>query len=152
MFNKFNHSKPESEYQLEYFNAIGLLFKNQLILNKNNKLVEFNIEEIKSIYFKKDRELHQNYLIFLIACSLFAFSIFFNNKEVLFQRIGIVMAIGILLYALLKRTYKYKIVLFTHYSHIFSIPVNVQDKEDASELIARTKRKVRTNKNYMQAS
>jgi membrane-bound metal-dependent hydrolase YbcI (DUF457 family) len=152
MFNNFNLSNPESEYQLEYYNSIGLLFSDQLILNKNNKLVEFNIQEIKSIYFKKERELTQNYLIFIIACSLFAFSIYFNNKEVLFQKTGIIMAVGILLYALVKRTYTYNIVLFTHYSHLFSIPVNYQDKDDACELIAKTTHKVRTNKNYMQAS
>ncbi len=152
MFNNYTLTNPEAEYHLEYYNTIGLLFNDQLILNKNNKLLEFNIQDIKSIYFKKERELTQNYLIFIIACSLFAFSIYFNNKEILVQKIGIIIAFGILLYAFVKRTYTYNIVLFTQYSHLFSIPINDQDKDDACELIAKIKNKVRTNKNFMQAS
>lgn len=152
MFNKITLSKEETDFQLEYYNSIGLLFRNQLFLNKNNKVVEFTIPEIKSIYFKKERDLNQNYIIFIIACALFTFSLYFITQDVMQQKIGILLSAAIVLYALLKKTYSYSIVLFTNYSHIFSIPVNPQDKEDACELIARTKRKVRTNKKYMQAS
>jgi len=152
MFQNLHLSKPESDYQLEYYNAIGLLFSDHLILNKDNKLIEFNIDEIKSISFQKERELNQNYLILLLGGALLTFSYYFTVKEILFQKIGILLAVSILLYALLKRSYAYKIVLFTQYSHLFSIPVNDQDKEDACELITKTTLKVRTHKKYMQAS
>jgi hypothetical protein len=152
MFNKITLSNPETEYQLEYFNAIGLLFRNQLFLNKNNNLVEFEIKEIKSVYFKKERDLSHNYILFVIACSLFALSLSFSPKIALYPQIGIGIALALLVYAILKRTYAYSIVLFTNYSHIFSIPVNPQDKEDACELLARTKRKLKTQKKFMQAS
>jgi hypothetical protein len=152
MFNKVSLTNPETEYQLEYYNSIGMLFKNQLFLNKNNKLVEFEIKEIKSVYLKKERDLTNNYLIFIIAASVFALSFSFSTKMALYPKIGIVTAIALLLYALLKRTYTYSIVLFTTYSHIFSIPVNHQDKEDVRELLARTKRKLKTQKKFMLAS
>jgi hypothetical protein len=152
MFNKITLTNPESEYQLEYYNTIGLLFRNQLILNKNNNLVEFDIDEIKSVYFKKERDLTNNYLIFIVACSLFALSLSFSPKMALYPQIGIGTALAILIYAILKRTYSYSIVLFTNYSHIFSIPVNHQDKEDACELLVRTKRKLKTKNEFMLAS
>jgi hypothetical protein len=49
MFQNLHLPKPESDYQLEYYNAIGLLFSDHLILNKDNKLIEFNIDEIINI-------------------------------------------------------------------------------------------------------
>lgn len=152
MFNKITLTNPETEYQLEYYNAIGLLFRNQLFLNKNNKLIEFDIKEIKSVYFKKERDLTNNYIIFVFACCLLALSLSFSSKIALYPQIGIGSALAILIYAILKRTYAYSIVLFTNYSHIFSIPVNHQDKEDAAELLARTKRKLKTQNKFMQAS
>lgn len=152
MLSNYNRSAPETDYQLEYYNTIGLLFNKHLILNKNNKLVEFSIDEIKSISIKKERELNLNYIIFIIACSLFTIALYFTNNELLFQKIGILTSVGVLVYAVLKRNYAYKIVLFTQYSHLFTIPITAEIKDDAHELVTKTKLKVRTKKNYMQAS
>jgi len=152
MFNKFSQTNLESEYQLEYYNAIGLLFKNQLFLNKNNNLLEFNIQEIKSVSLKKERDLTNNYLLFAVACLLFVLSLSLSAKIAWANNIGFGLAAGLLLYAILKRTFSYSIVLFTNYSHIFSIPVNPQDQEEACKLLDRTKRKLKVQNKFMLAS
>lgn len=59
--------------KLEYFNAIGLIFQNHIYLNRNNALIQYEIDDIKRVYFKKERNLNQNFFSFITSL-IIAFS------------------------------------------------------------------------------
>ncbi|MGL2965811.1 hypothetical protein [Flavobacterium sp. XGLA_31] len=152
MIKNLPSNRTNKEYQLEYYNPIGLLFKEHIFLHENNKLLEFDIQEIKRIFFKKERNLKQNYLLLTLAFPLLMGSFFLNSNFELLRYSGYGLSVALLIFAVIKKTYQYKIALFTKHSHYFSIPVNEEYKDDACELISLTKAKIKKNKLYLKAS
>jgi len=70
-----------------------------------------------------------------------------NYKAAIFSLSGI-----LLVYSFFKKNYRYEIFLITANHNFTSIEVNATCKDQACELISLTKRKIKKNKQYQQAS
>lgn len=141
MLKTLHIANIDEEYQLEYYNPVGLLFKKHIFLNDDNKILEFDLQEIKRLMFKKERDLKANYLLHTLACFLLVTSTFFPDNS-WYRLFGYGFATIILLFAIAKKTYKYKIILLTKHSNYFTVQVNEAYEDDARELLSLTSEKI----------
>ncbi len=152
MFKALATIEITQKYQLEYYNSIGLLFPNHLFLHQDDRFLEFDIAEIKSIFFKRELDLRINYRFFVISVFLLALGYLLPDNLLSIRLLNFVPAILFLLLAVFRKNYSYKIMLYTHHSHYFTIPVNETYKEEACELLSLTKTKIKKNKSYLKVS
>ncbi|TBX67036.1 hypothetical protein EZL74_10280 [Flavobacterium silvisoli] len=140
------------DHKLEYFNTIGLLFQNHVYLNKNDELLEFDIKEIKRIYFRKQRDLKDNYCLFILSAVLAGATLYLGSYLSQNYKLPILIISGLLLlFSFLKKSYHYEIFLMTANHNFTAIEVNEANKDQACELISHTKRKMKKMKLYQQA-
>ncbi|WP_162127903.1 hypothetical protein [Flavobacterium phycosphaerae] len=149
--NTIFHSPQDNH--LEHFNTIGLLFQNRIYLNKNDELVQFDISEIRRIYFKKQRNIKNNSFLFMLSCIFATATVFLEKYLEQNYKLPLFLFSGMLLvYSLVKKSYRYEIFLITSNHNFTSIHVNAACKDQACELISLIKRKIKKNKQYQQAS
>ena len=138
--------------KLEYFNTIGLIFQNDIYLNRKNTLVQYEIDDIKRIVFKKQRNLNHNYFTFLISLSIafssYALGIVTGN----FKLFGFVVSGILLLYSFLNKSYSYHILLITMNQNIVSLLINPDCKKQASKLVTLINKKIKNDTQYLKAS
>ena len=149
MFKTIPNAAINNDYELEYHNPVGLLFKNHVFLHDSNKILEFDIHEIKRLFLKKERDLKLNFLLLSIAAFLLVLAIILRDILVLYRLSSFGFAGLLLLAAMAKKTYQYKIILFTDHSHYFTVPISEEYKEDASELLSMTKNKMSKKSTYL---
>lgn len=138
--------------KLEYFNAIGLIFQNHIYLNRNNALIQYEIDDIKRVYFKKERNLNQNFFSFItsliIAFSSYASAAFLGN----FKLIAFMVSGCFFLYSFLNKSYNYRILMTTVHQNIISILISPEAKEEASKLVSLIKMKIKKDAQYLKVS
>jgi len=151
MIKRLPLTDVDKEYELEYYNPVGLLFKNQIFIHDYQKILEFDIQEIKHLTLKKERDLKVNFVLFCISSFLLIVTLFLKDIVVLYRFSSFGFAALFLLAAMAKKTYQYKIILLTDHSHYFTVPIDEAYKDDAFELLAKAKIKMETNKFYLKA-
>ncbi len=75
ILNKSHHDK------FECFNTVGLILQDQIYLNRNDELLQFDINDIKQINIKKERNLKNNHSLFVTSCAL-VFSTFLLGNSI----------------------------------------------------------------------
>ncbi|WP_333600849.1 hypothetical protein [Flavobacterium sp.] len=138
--------------KLEYYNALGLIFQNHVCLNRDNDLLQYEINDIKRIYFKKNRCLKNNYSLFMISLVMVVSTYLLRTYFINYIFFSFIIATCIMLFSLFKNYYSYSIMLITIDHNIISVPINETSKEKASKLVALIKRKIKNNNQYLKAS
>jgi hypothetical protein len=144
--------EKSQQNELEYFNAIGLIFQNYIYLNRNDKLVEYEISDIKRVEFKMERNFNRNLIsimcFLLVASSTYALASILGN----FKLVGFLVSAIFLLYSFLNKSYSYKIILITVNQNIVNLSINPNSKEQASKLVALIKLKIKKEAQYLKVS
>jgi len=148
MLTNLHQTNYVKEYELEYQNRVGMLFKNHIFLNDNNKILKFKIQEIKRLFLKKERNLKFNYVLLTVATCIFVLSLIFCGNSILYRFVGFGASSIIFLFAMAKKKYHYKIILFTQnssYSTVNIDKVNIDNvnKENARKLLSLTRPKIK---------
>ncbi|MBC7522920.1 MAG: hypothetical protein H7239_00545 [Flavobacterium sp.] len=107
MFKILPQTSESKDYELEFYNPMGLLFKNHIFLKDDNRILEFDTQEIKRLFLKKERNLKLNYLSLTVSCFLVVFT-FFQNDLATNKYISFGLASLFLIFALVKKMYDFK--------------------------------------------
>lgn len=144
--------KNSNHNELEYFNTIGLIFQNDIYLNRNNVLLKYEIEDIKRIAFKKQRNLNRNYFTFFIAV-LIAFFLYTSGSIIgNFKLFGFLFSGILLVYSFLNKSYNYNIFLITINQNIVSLVINPDSVKQAYKLVALINKKIKNEAQYLKVS
>jgi hypothetical protein len=143
--------KKAQQVSLEFFNAIGLIFKDYIFLTANNKLIWFEVEEIRQMSFKKNRVLTYNYVIFFLSFMIVIIS-FTDSRLSDYRNTGFALGGILLIYALIKKTYQYTIQIITTEHNVISIIINKENKKQATQFIQIVKGKINQSKQFLKVS
>lgn len=139
--------------KLECFNTVGLILQDQIYLNKNDQFLQFDINDIKQINLKKERDLKNNYSLFVMSCALvYSTSLLENSIGQNYKLVFFLLSSVLLLFSFFKKNYHYTILLITAHYHLTSIIIKDNSKDQACEFISLTKRKIKENNIYQKAS
>lgn len=150
------HTKPfftnSQHHKLEYFNTIGLIFQNHIYLNRNNVSVQYDIADIKRVIFKKQRNLNQNCLLFVISLFIAFYShtlgIILGN----FKLFGFLVSGSFLVYSFLRKSYNYHILLLTVNQNTVSLSIKPECKKQATKLVTLINNKIKNDAQYLKVS
>lgn len=134
--NQSGFSNKNTTDDFIYFNALGVLFNDKVILN-NNRNVKLNITDIKRAVVKKERSFRWNMLILLVFIFLLGIFFYFSKQLTINDKIIIVVLSIIVLFSFfLIKEIKYKLIVFLDEGKI-EIKVKKEDKEQAKKLISK---------------
>lgn len=148
-----HHLADNSELnKLEYFNTIGLIFQNEIYLNRNDVLLKYDVDEIKRVAFKKQRSLNRNYFTLFLSLLIVFFTCALGNILGNFKLFGFLISGSLLLYSFLNKSYSYQIFLITVNQNIVSLAINPDIKMEAFKLVALINKKIKNEAQYLKVS
>jgi hypothetical protein len=133
-----------------YFNTFGVLFKDKLILNNNNKNIKVNLIDIKRAVIQKKRNFRWNIFILCVLILLLGNFFYFQKQTTLNDKIAAI-ALSIIVsfsFFFIKET-KYKLIVLLNENKI-EIKVKKQDKEQAKLLMSKINRIIKETKHQKQ--
>lgn len=136
----------------EYYNPLGLILDGYIYINNKNSLTRLECNEVRNVYFKKEKALSNNYrllLIFLVFLSILQF--FGNQFSAEFKITGYAIAFILVIAALKSKNYNYKIIITTKNQNIIKTYIEPQYKKDAKELTQKIKATINSNHSILKA-
>lgn len=120
-----------------YFNAFGVIFKDKVILNNNNRNINLNIINIKRVVMQKKRSFRWNMLIVSIFIFILITFFYFQKQTTLNDKIvAIAFSIIVTIAFFLIKEINYKLIVLLNGDKI-EIKVKKEDKDQAKTLMSK---------------
>jgi hypothetical protein len=129
-------------------NSIEIINEELVCVRQNENPIELNINEIKRIHLNKRRNLNINYLLFIIGSLLAIASHIIKYNYTHLNLIGYQISALLIVYALIKKSYYYKLFIITRPHHLISVSINETLKDETMEMVKFIKEKTK-NHNYI---
>ncbi|MFY7936094.1 MAG: hypothetical protein ACOVOQ_01850 [Flavobacterium sp.] len=131
----------------DYYNPIGLIFDGNLYINKKDTLIRLECQQVRNVYFKKEKVLSNNIRLLIVSLMLFSILLGLGEKIALtYQIVGYAIAT-----ILVTRYYNYIIIIITKNQDVIKTSIEPEYKDDAKELISRIKQNIKSQETVLKA-
>jgi hypothetical protein len=136
----------------DYYNPIGLIFDGNLYINKKDTLIRLECQQVRNVYFKKEKVLSNNIRLLIVSLMLFSILLGLGEKIALtYQIVGYAIATILVFSGLLTRYYNYIIIIITKNQDVIKTSIEPEYKDDAKELISRIKQNIKSQETVLKA-
>lgn len=136
----------------DYYNPIGLIFDGNIYINKKDTLIRLECQQVRNVYFKKEKVLSNNIRLLVLSLMLFGILLALGkNIALTYQAVGYTIATIMFFSALLTGYYNYIIIIITKNQDVIKTNIEPEYKEDAKELISRIKQNIKSQKTVLKA-
>jgi uncharacterized membrane protein len=136
----------------EYYNPLGLILDGYIYINNKNALTRLECNQVRNVYFKKEKVLSNNYNLFIAGLVLITvLQLFGNQFSAEYKMAGYLVAVLLMISALKTKKYSYKIIITTKNQDIIKTNIEPEYKKDAKELTSQIKAIIKTNQPLLKA-
>jgi len=137
----------------DYYNPLGLILDGYIYINNNNNaLTKLECNQVRNVYFKREKELANNYKLFIAGLVMVTvLQLFGNQFSAEYKMAGYLGAVLLLITALKTNNYNYKIIITTKNQDIIKTNIQPEYKKDAKELTSQIKAIIKSNQPLLTA-
>jgi hypothetical protein len=137
----------------DYYNPLGLILDGYIYINNNNNaLTKLECNQVRNVYFKREKELANNYKLFIAGLVMITVLQMFGNQfSVEYKMAGYLSAVLLVITALKTKNYNYKIIITTKNQDIIKTNIQPEYKKDAKELTSQIKSIIKSNQPLLKA-
>ncbi|MEY2630945.1 MAG: hypothetical protein RLZZ469_1842 [Bacteroidota bacterium] len=136
----------------DYYNPLGLILDGYIYINNNNALTKLECNQVRNVYFKREKELANNYKLFIAGLVMITVLQLFDNQfSAEYKMAGYLGAVLLLITALKTNNYNYKIIITTKNQDIIKTNIQPEYKKDAKELTSQIKAIIKSNQPLLKA-
>jgi hypothetical protein len=136
----------------DYYNPLGLILDGYIYINNNNALTKLECNQVRNVYFKREKELANNYKLFIAGLVMITVLQMFGNQfSVEYKMAGYLSAVLLVITALKTKNYNYKIIITTKNQDIIKTNIQPEYKKDAKELTSQIKSIIKSNQPLLKA-
>jgi hypothetical protein len=136
----------------DYYNPLGLILDGYIYINNNNALTKLECNKVRNVYFKREKELTNNYKLFIAGLVMITvLQLFGNLFSAEYKMAGYLGGVLLVIIALKTKNYNYKIIITTKNQDIIKTNIQPEYKKDAKELTSQIKALIKSNQPLLKA-